>query len=436
MDDPRVTAESEDASNAAESEDASNAAESQDEEDDEGARPKTSRGWVARRSEQVKLLRALIIDLVVSLVLFGCIAVLVQEFSSHAIILDEIEVPKDVSTKGLTATSVSKRLADQILEFQIRSAEGSSARRLLQPAWVQDDIQVPGGNVSIRSVIRFFKDEFALPDLHIGGEITEHFDNRYVLIIRNSEMGAFFISDPFKLTDFDATVKKAGQEIVRITNPYVLASYFYSTEVKKNSFPNTLHWIKYSLAKNVHSSRAYNLWGNVLDNQGQIHQAIEKYKLSIATRDHFPEAYSNLGDAYVTIGMSEEAIDSYQQAIWLNSDLPSAHVGLGNTFWNLGRYNEAIEHFQAAIAADPTLVWPRVNLGDVYSEIGERPKAQAEYTEVAHRAETMTLALDSEQNLAGAEVDIADVYAAWGTELLRVEKPLRGFAAVQESRSD
>jgi hypothetical protein len=80
-------------------------------------------------------------------------------------------------------TSVSQKLGDFVLQIQLQSAESPSSRRLLEPAWQQEDVQIPGAGITIRSVVNFFKTELGFPDTHIGGEITETEDHKYAITI-------------------------------------------------------------------------------------------------------------------------------------------------------------------------------------------------------------------------------------------------------------
>jgi tetratricopeptide (TPR) repeat protein len=378
-----------------------------------------AKSGLVRVADNVKAIFTIVTSTFLLLVVVLCLVVIGREFVTRSVILEPIDVAAELQRKhAVTGTTLSNRLADEIEKVQSKSAEPVSGRRLLEPSWTQPDIQVPGGQLSINSVVHFLKARFGHQDLHIGGELSEH-KGMLRLSLRDLDGDEQFEPIERAATQMDDLIKDGSVEMLRIIDPHVLAAAWFSAESKTNVYPNTLHWVRYSLANKFDktASRAYNLWGNVLANQGQIDLATEKYSLSVSQSSPFAEAYSNWGDALMVAGRYKAALEKYATAIWTDSSLASAHAGWGNAAAGLGDYTTAVERLKQAIALDPDQVWPYTNLGSVYMQTGRREAAMQQYRLATQKAATRTFTLEEQSSRKDAKIELADVYSAWSEAL-------------------
>ncbi|MBW4696215.1 MAG: glycosyltransferase [Lyngbya sp. HA4199-MV5] len=95
---------------------------------------------------------------------------------------------------------------------------------------------------------------------------------------------------------------------------------------------------------------AYNNWGNLLKDQGELVKAKTLYKTTIAIDSAFAIGYYNLGVTCKAMGNLKEALDHYKQAIQLQPTYAEAHQNLGVALLNAGSITESLESFQQAIA--------------------------------------------------------------------------------------
>lgn len=95
---------------------------------------------------------------------------------------------------------------------------------------------------------------------------------------------------------------------------------------------------------------AYNNWGGILKEQGQLEQAKTLYEQTIQIDPTFATGHYNLGMVLKAQGDLLGAIVAYQQAIRLNPDYAEAHQNLGVVFLKMGRVAESLSAFQKAIA--------------------------------------------------------------------------------------
>jgi len=340
------------------------------EPDDDAASTKEPPNLLTRLSGYAKMIFGIILNLLLIFVLVGCLAVIVKEFATRAIVLDVIEVPEAFSKQIATSNSISRRLADRFAEIQERSSEGPLSRhRLLEPAWLQADIQVPGASLSIQSIVGFFKQEFGRADIHIGGEISSNGHEKYRLTLRNVQSGETYLSDEFSSDKLDGIIPDAALGLTKIADPYLLASYYFNIEQKTNSFPLTKHWARYALNSDYDraAARAYNILGNVASYQGAFDDAVRYYIQAIDSPNSFAEVHSNLGDTYAAQGKIDQAREEYLSAMRLDPSLTSAILGLSDLNLNAGQYDEAARLARYAIAAHRNEPRPHVSLAWILS---------------------------------------------------------------------
>jgi tetratricopeptide (TPR) repeat protein len=98
---------------------------------------------------------------------------------------------------------------------------------------------------------------------------------------------------------------------------------------------------------------AYTIFGNLLQERGQVEEAIAQYRKALEiNRDH-AEPYYNLGNALVTSRRADEAITQYQKALEILPGYVDAQHSLGLALAMRGRFDEAIAQYRKALQAKP-----------------------------------------------------------------------------------
>src|ERR1043165_9628866 len=394
-------------------------ADSKGEKNEKETAPKT---FIAKLSENIKAVSAALTHLILIAILSVCVLVIARELRVTGAVFDQIEIPEPLQKRGRTAVAISQSLLDEIRRFQRESGESSTRRRLLEPAWTRerDDLQVPGGNVSVRAVVQFFKKQLGLSDVRIGGTLSQDTKHRLTLTLRTTDEGVIPTSDPVDFAEIDRLFEPAARDILKKTDPYLLASYSFVKELKSGQFEETLKWIKYSLANEYETTaaRVYNLWGNIHANRGDLDLALEYYEKSTLEAKPFAEVFVNWGDALMLKGEYASALPKYERAQTLDSSLASARAGSGYAQAGVVNYREAESHFRAAIEKDHKLVWPYVGLADAYNNQGDRKRMLEILSAAGKLAERQLLELEARDTLAEEDFGLADLYVTWGTALL------------------
>jgi len=136
-----------------------------------------------------------------------------------------------------------------------------------------------------------------------------------------------------------------------------------------------------AVALRPQSSAAHNNLGAILQEKGQLDEAIAEYQEAIRLKKDDPKAHTNLGAALHGKGRVDEAIAEYREALLLNKDYPLAHNGLGAALGAKGQLDEAIAEWREAIRLNKDYPEPHTNLGHALQAKGQLNEAIAEFRE-------------------------------------------------------
>lgn len=101
----------------------------------------------------------------------------------------------------------------------------------------------------------------------------------------------------------------------------------------------------------------------LLDERGEVHDAIRAYRRAIDAGDHLADAYCNLGILESQAGHHARAIDCFTKGLKENPRHHEAHYNLANLYAEVSNYPLAKVHYEIAIEIDPTFPNSYFNLG-------------------------------------------------------------------------
>jgi tetratricopeptide (TPR) repeat protein len=175
-----------------------------------------------------------------------------------------------------------------------------------------------------------------------------------------------------------------------------------------------------TLAKNPNSWMAHVNLGTIVEERGQVEEAIRHFRESLRIQPVQPEAYNDLGNALRTQGELDEAVAQLRRSLDVDPRYILAHNNLGLVYHDRGEYDEAIRHFQRGLEIHPDFTAAHTNLGITLAAQGRWDEA------IQHHREALRIDPDLPQahnNLASAllergEVDEAIVHLLRVVELL------------------
>jgi hypothetical protein len=231
--------------------------------DAEPEKATSEKSWLLKVAENTKAIFTTLSSLFLSILLLVLIISLCRELTHSTVILELLDVPEDVKDNGLTASAFSGELSDRISSIQKLSLS-KNTRRLAEPIWDQPDIQVPGSNISFRSVSQWLKQRIDLPgiaaDIRLSGELIEQ-NGKLRLVVRRSDQSVDTSSAvSAEGTTIAELISKGAESITRLIDPVTLASYYSFREDRNMKYRKTIDVIKYTIASGDDESkaRAYN----------------------------------------------------------------------------------------------------------------------------------------------------------------------------------
>jgi tetratricopeptide (TPR) repeat protein len=134
-------------------------------------------------------------------------------------------------------------------------------------------------------------------------------------------------------------------------------------------------------AKTPQSPVTRNHYGNALEAEGKLDEAIAQYAAVQRFMPANVDACVNLGIALTKKGELDGALAQLRRALELNPRDPAAHFNLASVLSRQGKYDEAIPHYHEALRSYFYRAEAHNSLGNLYSRQGKTDAAIAQYRE-------------------------------------------------------
>jgi tetratricopeptide (TPR) repeat protein len=158
-----------------------------------------------------------------------------------------------------------------------------------------------------------------------------------------------------------------------------LGALFY----KQGQVDQAIIRFRISLAIQPDDAEAQQNLGAALAKKGLVDEAIMRFQKALAIRPNFAEAHRHLGDALLRKGRSDEAILHFQKAVAIRPDLAELHDALGSALLQKGRADEAAIQFQQTVQIHPDDDQAHYNLGIALRQLGQPDEALLEFQKAA-----------------------------------------------------
>ena len=168
-----------------------------------------------------------------------------------------------------------------------------------------------------------------------------------------------------------AQAKTLYQQILQIEPKHADALHLFGLLCSQcGDSPRGIQLIKKAI-KQKPSALYHNNLANLLQDQGNLADAIKHYQAAIQKNSRYAEALNNLGTAFKQNKQYQEAQLSFQRALAVDSADAQTWYNSANLLALLGQMNEAIKQYHKAIDLNP-------NYADAYCNCGNAHKRQAE----------------------------------------------------------
>jgi len=154
------------------------------------------------------------------------------------------------------------------------------------------------------------------------------------------------------------------------------------TFLQAQNWQNSTTLLKHAINVTHNNSMAHYTFGQALDQQGRLEEAVLQYNKALHIRPEFAMAHNNLGAALSRKGKLKEAIYHFNEAVNINPDYAKAHNNLATVLLTQGRFEEALSHYREAIMINPEDEYTRKNLANFLSNQGRINEALPHYNKV------------------------------------------------------
>ncbi|MER2634020.1 MAG: tetratricopeptide repeat protein [Rhizobiaceae bacterium] len=425
------------------------------------ARPTAERGpgfW-HRLDAGLARARSLALNTLVLLVVgvFGW--AVVEEVARDPVVIEPLLVPEPVAKAGWTGEVLARQMRDRVREI---NAGAGTFRRPDDYLFdrEQADFVLPGGIVSIRTLVTVLRSVVNRPARRLVAEVIE-FDGperpaecdarsgrppRYVLVGRMSNTKA---QDWVVCADNVRDLPQpAGDRLMRAASPYVFASYQYTRDpalaktlaedilrdrsagedhpwallllgsmlADQKDFSGAIAKCEQAIARKPKFAHAYYNWGVTLGELKRWGEAIGRYEQAIRIDPNYAYAYYNWGNALLDLKRPEEAIGKFEQAIRIDPKDADYYNGWGNALRDLQRPDEAIGKYEQAIRIDPNYAYAYNNWGNALRDLQRPEEAIGKYEQAIR-------------------IDPSPAYAYnnWGNALRDLERPEEAIGKYEQA---
>lgn len=316
---------------------------------------KPTKTGLAKFNEHLEIFIKFIFNTSIIIGGIGAIIFAIYEYQQEHFIFESFDMPEVLIRQGYAGSVVSNRIVDKI-EMMKSAAnsfkEGDS--KLSNSASIPDvSFKVIGVGVSLQNTIEYVKVLIGKPSRKITGEITLQ-DSIMTLHLRmtGEKVAAFekSLKNTSQKEALDTLFLQAGAEILKASEPYLLAAY--SIRIKEIDLG--LSMIQYTINRppTADDAWAYSLWGGLLVGKDSV-AAVDKFQKAIALQDNIPITYGNWANLHVQGKNPEEGLKLYRKTLEIEPNYLFAYVAIGNIYRREKKYKEAEEMYKKALRIKP-----------------------------------------------------------------------------------
>lgn len=316
-------------------------------------------------------------------ILFLAILLFYETFRDSGIVIESILIPQELHSRGYTPDVVARRLRDSSNMYLVRS--------ILPPEYAtfgippkNVDVEFSASGVSLKSLANYFRDLLGRNDSTVTGEMLYHYAENKVSVRLRLDADVIFDSSTH---DSDSEIEemfgKAGYELTKRINPYILATYHYSRN-EKSEASNIASYILRNFTSSTLRVGALNIQGMILGSFARFDEADQYYRSAVKIQPHSSITYTNWCILRMQMGDFEGAVDLCLHAVQLDPNVSAGHTNLSAAYLGLGspNFNAAIEYSKNAIRLDSNRVSARINWGVALMALGKTEEAIEHFSQV------------------------------------------------------
>ena len=301
------------------------------------------------------------------------------------VVFEDFTVPAQWE-HGYTAQVVTERIADA---YQTINRDARTAKSLKAFGLSHDEtfVAAVGERLDLGNMVNAARDQLGMIAFRINGDLVEKEGTWLIRTHISPAEGpteTYFVSGPSD--NPEPLFMEATMAAMRVTSPYVVASYLYEIELDRGTtnFEPTYRALEQAFPRLPAEAHhwLYNLWGLALLNEGKPEKAIEEFHNALHLEPGFPLSIHNWGKALTAQGRHEEAIATFKGVI--ANDPKKLRSARAYAEWSkaallLGRLEEAEKVLNKAIDLKPQSSYVYYRWGQLLEAKGQLQEAAAKY---------------------------------------------------------
>lgn len=164
----------------------------------------------------------------------------------------------------------------------------------------------------------------------------------------------------------------------------------------KNQVETAKDILKFAMKLDKNYAPAYELFGSLLLEEGDIEGAIKYLNRSIELDPWLIQSYSMIGEAYYNLGNYEKAIECWEKEIQLSPANTFTYFMIADAYTKIGKIDKAIHILERFRENTGNSIIALFELTELYEKIGKEEKAR-EY-------ESMIMEMDPQRDPNGIEI--------------------------------
>lgn len=349
--------------------------------------PDAPAGFGAGFKTSLDNLRAILFQLVTLIVIVAFAFALVRELLRPSVVIGEISAPKNLRERGFDSNALGRKLADALEEIR-RDANSSKDALSFLPAESAAEIQVPGAEFSLNSVVDALRQMLGLASYRITGELVcgdascSLKNSRLTLRVRDGARVQSLQAARVGDQGVEAAMLTQSVALTGLVEPYLAAAYAYFQADADQEKLERAEQAAMDMLRDGHPDSAWaaNLVGLIRNKQQRFTEAVTWFERSAKLSyemgpSSFALPHSNRGNSLLILSKPDEARQAFYVATLRNPYHETAYAGQGRALAMKHEHGLAISFYKRQLRMNPRDFGTMLNASHSLNLMGQRDEA-------------------------------------------------------------
>ncbi len=296
---------------------------------------------------------------------------MVREVRNVGIEVARIEVPDQLSARGITHEILGARLLDKILAVRQLTLGDPTERPFGEVGGPAVEVEVTATTTVWHRGAVWIRDLFGLWTTRVTGELVLAPDKTLSLRLRVPGFGQIADVNGYAEADLDKLVAAAAPEVWQIAQPRLYAWYAYQNIYAQEQVQGSLERLRNTGRLDAHSLNTVGfLLSRLLINGSRPEDALAFAENLAERAPRFAPAWYIKALALLQLGKPQDAVEAGQKMVEVDGGSIWGRKATARLFTASGRFNEAFREIRAALRVDPEDIDAMIQESALHSVLG------------------------------------------------------------------